>query len=119
VYTIEIIPALAQTAKHLLHELGYSNVHVIEGDGALGWPCEAPFDGIVVAAGTPSVPDAWLEQLADGGRLILPMGERYAQRLIRVERTGGEVAVQDLGGCVFVPLLGPRSEDAVGLPLTI
>ena len=108
VYTIERIPGLAEAAAASLESLGYDNVHVRCDDGTLGWPEEAPFDGIVVTAGGPEVPEALRSQLAIGGRLVIPVGaSKGYQRLIRVTRvaeTGFET--EDLIGVRFVPLVG-------------
>ena len=108
VYTIERHPTLAESAKNRLAQAGYQNVSVRAGDGTLGWPEKAPFDAIVVAAGGPSVPPALLDQLAIGGRLVIPIGkELRLQRLIRVTRTSHEnFTTDDLGGVQFVPLIG-------------
>ena len=89
VYTIERHAELAEAAARRLRELGYDNVHVHHGDGTLGWPEHAPYDAIVVAAGGPGIPQPLLEQLAVGGRLVIPVGPTpRAQELVRVRRTG-------------------------------
>jgi protein-L-isoaspartate(D-aspartate) O-methyltransferase len=107
VYTIERLGALASTAEVRLEEMGYDNVHVRLGDGTLGWPKAAPFDAILVAAGGPDPPQSLLDQLAAGGRLIIPVGDSpREQRLIRVERSDGTFVRSDLGGVRFVPLVG-------------
>lgn len=108
VFTIERIEYLAQTATARLKRLGYANVLVRHADGTLGWPEEAPFDGIVVAAGGPSVPPALREQLTIGGRLVIPIGdEPDVQQLLRITRRGrNDYEQEDLGGVRFVPLIG-------------
>lgn len=108
VYTIERIEGLATMARNVLDELGYSNVHVRCGDGTLGWPEEAPFDGIVVAAGGPDVPDTLKHQLKTGGRLAIPIGRSKAyQELVRVTRVAeDEFKAEDLVPVRFVPLVG-------------
>jgi len=106
VYTIERIACLSERAAATLRELGYANVFHRVGDGSLGWPEAAPFDAIVVAAGGPRVPQALKDQLAERGRLVIPVGDRYAQELILVERRGGGWSELALGSCVFVPLVG-------------
>lgn len=108
VYTIERHEQLARRAELRLAEEGYGRVHVRCGDGTLGWPEQAPFDAIVVAAGGPSVPDSLREQLAIGGRLVIPVGEQVGlQTLRRITRTGvDEFREEDLGGVRFVPLVG-------------
>jgi protein-L-isoaspartate(D-aspartate) O-methyltransferase len=108
VYTIERNPALAQAAKGALERLGYHNVHVIVGDGTLGWPDAAPYDAIVVTAGGIEVPPALRSQLAVGGRLVIPLGPTpREQRLVRITRTGeDEFEEEDLLPVRFVPLIG-------------
>ncbi len=108
VYTIERIRGLADRARAVLADLGYDNVHVRHGDGTLGWPDEAPFDGIVVTAGAPVVPQSLREQLAIGGRLVIPVGDTsYYQHVLRVTRRGDdEFETEDLLPVRFVPLIG-------------
>ena len=108
VYTIERIEGLATMAGRVLGELGYSNVHVRCSDGTLGWPEEAPFDGIVVSAGGPDVPDTLKHQLKTGGRLVIPIGRSKAyQELVRVTRVADdEFQTEDLVPVRFVPLVG-------------
>jgi protein-L-isoaspartate(D-aspartate) O-methyltransferase len=108
VYTVERDERLANLAEHRLHELGYSNIHVRHGDGTLGWPEAAPFDAILVSVGGPHVPPALKEQLAEGGRLVVPIGAAgLDQRLVRIVRTGPDTYEQDeLGAVRFVPLTG-------------
>ena len=107
VYTVERVSALAAAAAARLARLGYANVHVREGDGSRGWPEHAPYDAILVTASGPRVPEALLEQLAVGGRLVMPVGVSLAQRLVRVTRTeADEYQYDDLEGVTFVPLIG-------------
>lgn len=108
VYTIERIQELASRARTVLDELGYENVHVLDSDGTLGWPEHAPFDGIVVAAAAPEVPEVLKQQLRTGGRLVIPVGEsRWYQSLIRVTRVAeNEFHTEDLMAVRFVPLIG-------------
>ena len=107
VFTIERHDALCTTARALLEELGYRNVHVRCGDGTRGWPEEAPFDAIAVTAGGPIVPRSLREQLAVGGRLVIPVGDSGVQRLKRVWRTGdNKFEEEDFGAVRFVPLIG-------------
>lgn len=107
VYTVERHRELAETAKDRLVRLGYNNVQVRCGDGTRGWPEEAPFDAIVVAAGGPSIPHTLLEQLRIGGRLIIPVGSQDSQQLIRAIRRGEEhFEYEELGAVRFVPLIG-------------
>ncbi len=107
VHTIERHAALAAEAKQRFDRLGYRNIEVHVGDGSRGWPKTAPFDAIVVAAGGPSVPQPLKEQLDLGGRLIMPVGDKREQRLLRITRTGATTFEEDdLGGVRFVPLIG-------------
>ena len=107
VFTIERIPQLAARARAVLAELGLDQrVRVIEGDGTLGWAAEAPYDGIVVAAGAPQIPRPLLEQLALGGCLVLPMGEEDVQTLVRLRRGPQGLTEEYLGDCRFVKLRG-------------
>jgi len=107
VFTIERIPQLAARARAVLAELGLDRrVRVIEGDGTLGWPAEAPYDGIVVTAGAPQIPRPLLEQLALGGCLVLPMGEEDVQTLVRLRRGPQGLTEEYLGDCRFVKLRG-------------
>jgi len=106
VYTIERHASLANRAQVLLQTLGFANVTFRIGDGTLGWPEEAPFDRILVTAGGPRVPPSLEAQLADGGRLVMPVGDRGGQDLVAVDRCGAELHRESLGGCVFVRLIG-------------
>jgi len=106
VCSIERLPRLAERARVLLGQLGYGNVWVRVGSGTLGWPDEAPFDRILVAAGGPSVPPPLVEQLAEGGRMVLPVGSAEDQVLTVVERVGGETHTRQAGECKFVKLVG-------------
>lgn len=106
VWAVEIVPELAQQARSVLCDLGFDNVHVVTGDGTEGLPERAPFGRIIVAAGAPSVPEPLVEQLADGGRLVMPVGDRVSQRLVIVERDGEDLQRRESISCVFVPLIG-------------
>lgn len=109
VVAIERHPALAQAARERLRRLGVANVEVVEGDGTLGWPGAAPFDAIVVSAGAPRVPEALREQLAMGGRLVIPVGDEGAhQDLLRITRREDGFEEESLGGVRFVPLIGAQ-----------
>jgi len=116
VYTVERIEGLADSARDRLAALGYGNVHVRCGDGTLGWAEHAPYDAIIVTAGGPTVPQALLDQLKPGGRLVMPLGsEPRAQRLIRRTRTGPESYTQDdLELVTFVPLIGEQGWPVPG-----
>ncbi len=107
---VERHAVLAAAARERLARLGCANVAVHEGDGSIGWPAGAPFDAIIVSAAGPHLPAALREQLALGGRLVMPVGERgWGQRLLKLTRTVADAFVQeDLGGVVFVPLVGAQ-----------
>ena len=107
IYSIERISPLAGRARRLLDQLGMSNVNIKVGDGTIGWKDQAPFDGILVAAGAPDVPVEYLEQLDVGGKLVLPVGDQHQQVLLRVIKLeDGTFKREQLMGCKFVPLIG-------------
>jgi len=107
VETVERIEELARTAAARLARLGYAHIHVHHADGTLGWPAGAPYEAICVAAGAPAPPPSLLQQLAIGGRLVLPHGDADHQRLVRiVRRDAGAFFEEDLGDVRFVPLVG-------------
>ena len=106
VFSIERFPPLAYRANQTLQKLGYQNILVRVADGSLGWPDEAPFDGIMATAGTPRIPQPLVDQLRVGGRLVLPVGDRLSQELILVERTPEGIHKTNLGGVRFVDLIG-------------
>jgi protein-L-isoaspartate(D-aspartate) O-methyltransferase len=105
VYTMEIIPALAESAGTLLKEMGYTNIRVRAGDGYRGWPGAAPFDGIVVTAAPDHVPEPLLQQLKEGGRLVIPVGTGL-QHLKKITKSRGNVETVDVIPVRFVPLTG-------------
>jgi protein-L-isoaspartate(D-aspartate) O-methyltransferase len=111
VCTVERIPKLAKRARELLEMLGYSNVWVRVANGTLGWPDEAPFDRILVAAGAPNVPPPLFEQLAEGGCMVMPVGEANTQVLHLIEKRNGEMHTTEQAGCVFVKLVGKYAWD--------
>jgi protein-L-isoaspartate(D-aspartate) O-methyltransferase len=106
VITVERFPSLAHESARLLADLGYDNVRVEVGDGSLGWPQEAPYDAIIVTAASPEVPEPLQGQLADGGCLVVPIGPRWTQHLVRVRRVGRHFETESLIGVAFVPLIG-------------
>jgi len=106
VYTIERIKSLLVKARKLLAKLDYNNILFKAFDGTLGWKDYAPFDAIMVTAGAPSVPEPLKEQLADNGRIIIPVGDRYTQELIKITRKGENFEQESFGGCRFVNLIG-------------
>lgn len=106
VYSVERLMDLSRRAQRVLEKIGVFNVNLVVGDGSKGWPAEAPYDAIIVTAGGPSLPQPLLGQLAEGGRLVAPVGSRSLQTLYRVTRRGGQMVEEDLGGCRFVDLVG-------------
>ena len=112
VCSIERLPRLAERARALLERLGYTNVWVRVGSGTLGWPDEAPFERIVVTAGGPAVPPPLFQQLAEGGRMIVPVGDAENQVLTLVEKVRGEMKTREAGECKFVRLVGKYAWDA-------
>jgi protein-L-isoaspartate(D-aspartate) O-methyltransferase len=105
VLTIERHPALARQAANLLESFGYQNVRVVEGDGTQGWPEGAPFDRIIITAATNRIPPGLWEQLAEGGLLVVPLGDFDSQMLQAIRKTAGKAVVRDLCPCRFVPLV--------------
>ena len=106
VCSIERLPRLAERARALLESLGHDNVWIRVGNGALGWPDQAPFDRIIVTAGGPSIPPPLVQQLAPGGRMVLPVGTPENQTLTIVDNVGGEIRQRAHGECKFVKLVG-------------
>ena len=106
VYSVERIRELATRAREALDALRISNVAILVGDGTIGWSRYAPYDAILVAAGGPEIPQPLLEQLAEGGRMLVPVGTREMQRLVLVRRQGGRFHQEEVLDCTFVPLLG-------------
>ncbi|WML67119.1 MAG: Protein-L-isoaspartate O-methyltransferase [Methanoregula sp. SKADARSKE-2] len=106
VTSAERIPELAELARRNLSALHYDNVEIIVGDGTLGYPANAPYNGILVTAASPDIPQPLTEQLADGGRMVLPAGGRDLQKLMVLERDGSSVTSSEYGGVRFVPLIG-------------
>jgi protein-L-isoaspartate(D-aspartate) O-methyltransferase len=106
VYTIERIEPLLRRSKRLLEELGYTNIRFKVSDGSQGWKEYAPYDAIMVTAGAPKIPRPLLDQLSDGGRMVIPMGNRYSQNLMRVKKAKNRFIEENLGGCRFVDLIG-------------
>jgi protein-L-isoaspartate(D-aspartate) O-methyltransferase len=105
-YTVELLPEIAEVAKARLERLGWRDAHFRVGDGSRGWPEEAPFDRILVAAGAPSMPVALPQQLREGGSMVIPVGGEEEQDLLLVRRRGGRVDWRKLCGCIFVKLRG-------------
>jgi protein-L-isoaspartate(D-aspartate) O-methyltransferase len=105
VYTIDIVEPLAQTAEATLQRLGYKNAHVKVGDGYKGWPEEAPFDAIIVTCAPEKVPQPLIDQLKDGGRMVIPAGERFAQQLYLFEKKNGQLKESATLPVRFVPMV--------------
>jgi protein-L-isoaspartate(D-aspartate) O-methyltransferase len=112
VFTVERVHALALAAQQALRAAGAGNVSVLLGDGTLGWSAYAPYDAILVAAGGPEIPGPLVEQLAPGGRLMVPLGERGSQTLTLLERSETGLRQTPLGAALFVPLVGEHGFDA-------
>ena len=106
VITVECIPELAESARRVLDKLGYSNIEVHVAGRTLGWLEGAPYDAIIVSAGAPTVPQVLVEQLTWNGRLVIPVGSRWQQELLRVTKLKKRNEIENLGGCYFVPLIG-------------
>ena len=108
VYTVEVHPELQERARRILDELGYTNIHYRIGDGWEGWPEEAPFDAIIVTAAADEWPQALINQLAEGGRMVLPIGKKgWSQTLWLVTKLDGHLIKESLGPVRFVPLIKP------------
>jgi len=110
IYTIEILPALAEEAKERLKQLGYHNIRVKTGDGFFGWEEKGPFDAILVTASAEKIPEPLWRQLREGGRLVMPLGGRGSQRLVRVRKIAGQRREEDITGVLFVPMTGAAQE---------
>lgn len=108
VVTVERVPALTSEAAERMRELGYDNVRVHQAGEELGWPDEAPYDAIIVTAGAPSVPSALVDQLAMNGRMVVPVGDRRLQELVRASKSDRGVTIEKLGECRFVPLIAAK-----------
>lgn len=106
VYSIERYPRLLERARKILEELGYTNVILRLGDGTRGWPEAAPFEAIIVTAAGPKIPEPLLDQLAEGGRLVMPVGDEWSQYLVKVVKKGGQICRQTLEPVRFVKLVG-------------
>lgn len=106
VFSVERVRALSHKARKLLDRLGYQNIALHVGDGTIGWSEHAPYDAILVAAGAPAAPKPLLDQLAPGGRLVIPVGDEQGQTLLRVTRAPHGFKKEQLGECKFVKLLG-------------
>jgi protein-L-isoaspartate(D-aspartate) O-methyltransferase len=112
VVTVERIAALQDSAKEVLDRLGYTNIEFHPAGETLGWKDGAPYEAIMVTAGAPQVPQELVDQLAEGGRMVIPVGSRREQELCLVRRYGGSTELTELGGCRFVSLIGKNAWDA-------
>lgn len=106
VYTVERIPELLQRAEAVLTDLNYTNIRFKAFDGTLGWDEHKPYDAVMVTAGAPRVPGPLRDQLAEGGRIVIPVGDRHSQELVKITKTGDRFHESSLGGCRFVDLIG-------------
>ena len=105
-YTIERIAVLAERAASTFRSLSYQNIHVRTADGSLGWPEEAPFDRIIITAAAPKIPEPLMMQLGMNGMLVIPVGSRFSQTLLKIRKTGKGLIEEHHTPCVFVPLIG-------------
>lgn len=106
VVTVERVNPLIKSAEKTLQSLGYTNIQIHPAEEKLGWPKAAPYDGIIVTAGAPKIPQELLDQLNEDGKMVIPVGSRYEQDLLKVVKKGGKAEMESLGPCRFVPLIG-------------
>lgn len=118
VYTIEIHKPLGDQAAQRFTELGYKNIHARVGDGFAGWPEAAPFDGIIVTCAPQDIPRPLVDQLKEGGRMIIPLGQRYLQKLYVLEKSDGKMVGRAAGGTLFVPMTGRAQKEPGNKPET-
>lgn len=109
IYTIEIVPALAKRSEELLKKLGYENIHVKCGDGYLGWPEESPFDAIIITCAVDKIPEPLIAQLAEGGRMVVPLGGMGYQELSLIQKKNNKIEKSFITGCIFVPMTGKHT----------
>lgn len=112
VYSVERIRELSVRARQVLDQLRFSNIALLVGDGTIGWSRYAPYDAILVSAGSPGIPQALVDQLSERGRMLIPIGDRQEQRLTLVRKTADGIETENITRCVFVPLLGRFGWDA-------
>ena len=106
VYTIERISTLSISAQRTLKHLGYENIKFKVGDGTIGWSENAPYDRIMVTAGAPKVSQVLIDQLSEGGKIVIPVGNSFSQELVVVSKINGKIKTENICGCMFVPLIG-------------
>jgi protein-L-isoaspartate(D-aspartate) O-methyltransferase len=114
VYSVERVTSLTEKAKQVLEKLGYRNVHFKVFNGTLGWPEHAPYDAVIVTAGAPEIPAPLVEQLKEGGRLVIPVGDSLSQDLLKIRKVRGKPLTEDLGAVQFVRLVGEHGWEAKG-----
>jgi protein-L-isoaspartate(D-aspartate) O-methyltransferase len=112
VYSVEIKPPLGKRAAQVLKEVGYTNVHTRIGDGYQGWPDQAPFDAIIVTCAPQAIPQPLIDQLKDGGRMVIPVGDRFNQMVYLVTKKDGKLTTKELRPTLFVPMTGRALQDA-------
>jgi protein-L-isoaspartate(D-aspartate) O-methyltransferase len=112
VYSVEIKPPLGKRAANVIKELGYDNIHTRIGDGYLGWPEAAPFDAVIVTCAPQAIPPPLVEQLKEGGRMVIPIGDRYLQKLHVLIKKDGKMVGKSVGGTLFVPMTGRAQEES-------
>ncbi len=108
VYTVERIKELSVKSEKLLGELGYNNIHYRVGDGSLGWEEKAPFNGIICTAAAPDIPEQFKKQLANNGKIVIPVGDKYGQQLVRIVKKNNRFISEKFFLCAFVPLIGEQ-----------
>ena len=111
VVSTERIPQLVDSATRVLDSLGYTNIEIHPAGETLGWPQDAPYNAIIVTAGAPEIPEVLIDQLSPAGRLVIPVGSRWEQELLRITKTDSGNRIDKLGGCRFVPLIGINAWD--------
>lgn len=111
VYSIEIIKPLQDRAAHILDSIGYKNVHVKWGDGYLGWPAKAPFDAIIVTCSPREIPEPLIEQLAEGGRMVIPVGLKKVKKLVLLKKKNGKINKQNVISVRFVPMVDEKGNS--------
>ncbi len=113
VFTMERVSVLTERAQEIFKNLGHANIHVVIGDGTLGLPEEAPFDGIIVTAAAPKIPETYIKQLKIDGRLVIPVGDRFSQILYQIKNTPSGIITSMSTPCVFVPLIGKHGWEEI------